>query len=48
MAVGVYEVIVTSLLICAMRDEEHCGAQYMSDSLRLAGKFERHPEVEFS
>jgi len=48
MAVGVYEVIVTSLFICAMRDEEHCGAQYMSDSFRQAAGFERQQHVEFS
>ena len=47
MAVGVYDVIVTTLLICAMRDEEHCGAQYMSDSLRQAAGFERPQHLEF-
>lgn len=47
MAIGVYDVVVTSLLICAMRDEEHCGAQYMSESLRRAAGFDRR-EIEFS
>lgn len=50
MAVGVYDVIVTTLLICAMRDEELCGAQFMSDSLSHAAGFgrHRHQQVECS
>eukprot|EP00931_Biecheleriopsis_adriatica_P045100 TRINITY_DN25848_c0_g1_i1.p1 TRINITY_DN25848_c0_g1~~TRINITY_DN25848_c0_g1_i1.p1 ORF type:complete len:731 (-),score=121.37 TRINITY_DN25848_c0_g1_i1:50-2242(-) len=36
MAVGVYDVVLTSLFVCAMRDEEYCGGENMSHDLRLA------------
>ncbi|CAE8644289.1 unnamed protein product [Polarella glacialis] len=36
MAVGVYDVCVTTLFVCAMRDEEYCGGEHMTLSLRRA------------
>eukprot|EP00439_Symbiodinium_sp_Y106_P037205 s3703_g4.t1 len=36
MSVGVYDAILTTLFICAMRDEEYCGGQHMGPELRQA------------
>ncbi|CAE7749977.1 slc44a4 [Symbiodinium pilosum] len=36
LSVGVYDAILTTLFICAMRDEEYCGGQHMSVELRQA------------
>lgn len=39
LTVGVYDVCVTTLFVCAMRDTEHYGGKYMSDGLRAACGF---------
>lgn len=36
LTVGLYDVIVTTLFVCAMRDKEHFGGKYMHYSLRKA------------
>jgi len=48
MAVGVYDIVLTTLFICAMRDEEYCGGQHMSSELRHAIRLRGGREVEFS
>lgn len=48
MAMSVYDAIVTSIFICAIRDEEYCGGQYMDTRLRRRLGFHesQHPQVE--
>eukprot|EP00438_Fugacium_kawagutii_P024575 Skav223355 [mRNA] locus=scaffold200:478665:502432:+ [translate_table: standard] len=48
MAMSVYDAIVTSIFVCAMRDEEYCGGQYMDRRLRRRLGFpeSQHPHVE--
>ncbi|CAE7331944.1 Cdc27, partial [Symbiodinium necroappetens] len=41
MSVGVYDAILTTLFICAMRDEEYCGGQHMGPELRQAPSAEK-------
>jgi len=49
MSVGVYDAILTTLFICAMRDEEYCGGQHMGPELRQALQLRGGSrEVEFS
>lgn len=40
LAAGIYDVCITTLFVCAMRDCEHYGGRYMSKSLRSACGFQ--------